>query len=390
MVGTLKLLLSRLFRGSPRSRDARLGVEHLEDRAVPADVGVLGARLDSPTVVGFRYAATGGVESFQVGVYRSADRVLDASDVFVAATTVTPGRPGRGHGTVDLGTEMPLDPARNHVLVVADPEGELAERTERNNTASFRKLAVAAVAHGYTLTGLPPAWLLPMTATLRSQGYEAAIPYVWTALSQVPVPGGTVVAGQGMAAQVRAAAAALATRPNDVIDLHLIGHSRGTGVISQAFLSLQADPGPRALELGFYQGTYLDPHVARNFGTLAEGLAELAAGTGTSTVGDFSYDPTSATAQLFAAGTLAFQAAANDPPAFVAANVDRAEMYYQRIDWDETLPGSVERLIGVNFLSPLPENVPNFSANPIEATDLGPLGIGHYEVPIWYLENVLA
>ena len=61
MVGPLKSLLSRLFRGAPRSRDGRLGVEHLEDRAVPADVGVLGARLDSPTVVGFRYAATGAV-----------------------------------------------------------------------------------------------------------------------------------------------------------------------------------------------------------------------------------------------------------------------------------------------------------------------------------------
>jgi hypothetical protein len=174
-----------------------------------------------------------------------------------------------------------------------------------------------------------------------------------------------------------------------VVDLHLIGHSRGTAVISQAFRSLEANPGPRALQLGFFQGTYLDPHVARNFGPLSAGLAELAAGTGVSTVGAFSYDPARLTARLFAAGTLAFQAGADDPPAFVSANVDRAEMYYQRLAWDQTAPGSVERLVGVNFLSPLPSEVPNFSANPIVATDLGPQGVGHYEVPVWYLNNVV-
>ena len=130
-------------------------------------------------------------------------------------------------------------------------------------------------------------------------------------------------------------------------------------------------------------------HEARNFGTLAGGLAELAARTGVSTVGDFSYDETRLSAWVFAAGTLSFQAGAGDPPAFVPANVDGAEMYYQRIAWDETLPGSVERAAGVNFLSPLPEDVPNFPTNPIDATDLGRLGIGHYEVPVWYLENVL-
>jgi hypothetical protein len=390
MLGTLTSALSRIFRRGDRPRPAvRLNAEELGERTLPADIAMLGARLDSPMVVGFDYAVAGGPGTFQVGVYRSADRLLDAGDVFVGAASVTPPASGSGTGTVNLGSEMPLDPARNHVLVVADASGVVAESNEGNNAASFRKLTIAAVTHGFTLTGTPPAWLTPMAAALRAQGYERAIPYVWTALSQTPVAGGTVIAGRALAVQVRAAAVALATRPNDVIDLHLIGHSRGTAVISQTFRSLEVNPGPRALRLGFFQGTYLDPHVARNFGSLSAGLAELAARTGVSTVGDFSYDPSRLTARLFAASTLSFQAGANDPPAFVSANVDLAEMYYQRIAWNQTLPGSAERLVGVNFLSPLPSAVPNFSANPIVATNLGPLGIGHYEVPTWYLDNVV-
>jgi hypothetical protein len=391
MFRTLKALFSRLFRaGRPRPRPAvRLNVEFLDERAVPADIAMLGARLDSPTVVGFDFAATDVTGDFQVAVYRSADLALAAADVFVAGATVTPPATGTGTGAVNLGAEMPLDPARNFVLVVADPGDVVSETDEANNTASFRKLTLGVVTHGFTLTGTPPAWLVPMVTALQAQGYEAAIPFAWTPLSQLPIRGGTIIAGNAMAVQVRAAATALATQPNDVVDLHLIGHSRGTAVISQAFRSLEQRPGPEALQLGFFQGTFLDPHVARNNGSLFAGLVELSARTGTSTVGDFSYDPNRLSARLFAAGTLAFQAAANDPPAFVSANVDRAEMYYQRIAWDQTLPGSVERVIGVNFLSPLPSAVPNFSANPIVATDLGPLGIGHYEVPIWYLNNVV-
>jgi hypothetical protein len=352
---------------------------------------MLAARLDSSTVVGFDYAVTDHTGSFEVRVYRSGDATLDAGDVFVADTTVAASGSGTGSGTVDLGEEMPLDPARNYVLVVADPGGAIGETDEANNTASFRKLTLGAIAHGFTLTGTPPAWLSPMATALRLQGYETVIPFVWTPLSQLPIPGGSIIAGNALAVQVRAAAAGMATQPNDVVDLHLIGHSRGTAVISQTFRSLELNPGPQSLQLGFYQGTFLDPHVARNSGSLLAGLAELSTRSGTSTVGDFSYDPGRLTARLFAAGTLAFQAGANDPPAYFSANVDRAEMYYQRIAWNQTLPGSAERLTGVNFLSPLPADVEAASApgTSIIATNVGQFGIGHYEVPLWYLGNVV-
>jgi hypothetical protein len=394
MFGTLAAALRRLFRTekpAPRPprppRPPRLGVEFLEDRAVPADIALLAARLDTPTVVGVGYNATDGPVTVELGVYRSADRVLDAGDVFLGETTVTAD--GRGRATIDLGAEMPIDATRNLVLVVADADNAVGETNEGNNVTSFRRLTLGAIAHGYTLTGDPPEWLNPAARALRSSGYEAVIRFVWTPLSQSPTPGGQALAGQILAARARVAAFTMATRPTDVIDLHMIGHSRGAGVVSRAFRYLEFNPGPRALRLAFFQETFLDPHVARNFAPLSVGLAELAAGTGMSTVGDFSYNPASPDARLFAAGTLSFQAGANDRPAFVAANVDRAEMFFQRIPWDATLPGSVERVIGVNFLSPLPEDVRNFSDSEIIAEDLGPLGIGHYEVPLWYLENVL-
>jgi hypothetical protein len=366
-------------------------VEVLECRALPSnglpDVAILSARLEAPTVVRFDYRAAGNPGVFQVGVYRSTDQALSGDDVAVASGTVTPPGGGLRVGRITLTSEMPIDPARKFVLVVADPGGTLAEQNEVNNTAFFRKLVVGAVTHGFTLTGTAPAWTEGVAQVLRQKGYDAAFAFDWAPLSQLPVPGGTVLAGQALAARVRVTARAVAVLPNDVVDLHLIGHSRGTAVVSQAFAGLQRLPGPRALQLGFFQQTLLDPHVARNQGALVAGLAELAANTGESHVGQFSYDETSPAARLFGAGVLAFQALAQDPPAFVPANVDLAEVFYQRLAWDQTAPGSPDRQLGLNFWSVLPGDIPNSSGRPILSLDVGRFGIGHYGVPLWYLAN---
>ncbi|HVK11063.1 MAG TPA: hypothetical protein VM597_20000 [Gemmataceae bacterium] len=376
----------------PRPR-TRLGVEALDDRALPSaglpDIAILSARLEDPTAVAFEYRKIGHTSPFRVGVYRSADPAFDPADERVGGTIVRFPGGGVRTGRVDLGAELPTDPARKYVLVVADPGGTVAERDEGNNAASFRKLALSGIAHGFTLTGQVPAWMEPMAQALEAKGYDAVIRYEWLALSQNPVPGGAVIAGQDLAARVRAAAAALAVRPGDVVDLHLIGHSRGTGVVSQALLGLDQVPGPRALQLGYTTQTLLDPHVARNEGTLAEGLTELATGTGVSRVGGFSYDPTNPTGVALATGTLTFQALAQDPPAFVPAGVDRTEVFFQRLAWYQTAPGSVELLIGLNFLSPLPGDIPNPFGWPVYSIDVGAYGVGHFEVPQWYLANVV-
>jgi hypothetical protein len=136
--------------------------------------------------------------------------------------------------------------------------------------------------------------------------------------------------------------------------------------------------------------------VARNFGPADLGTLEVlfASGTvGTSQVGQFSFDPSREFSKGFALAVLGFQASAMDPPAFVPAAVDEAESYFQRLPWNETtyiIPGqttTAEQFIGVNFLAPTTVSNPN--NRPVRYVDLGPEGVGHYEVPDWYLANVV-
>lgn len=373
---------------------ARLNLEALDDRITPAtfDANVFTVRPDAPTVVRFNYFTTDAV-AVPVGVYRSADPTFDSGDQLVGGGLIPPTG-GFGAAAAALVGELPIDPARDFVLVVADPLNQFDETIETNNVAAFRKITVAAVTHGFSVTGDPAATLVPFAAQLQAEGYDFAFPFLWTPLSQVPTPNGTAVAGQTLAAMVRAVGATLAG-PGDIVDVHLIGHSRGTSVVSQAFQSLTANPGPRAVALGYFKQTLLDPHVATNFGPAPLGAFEVlsAGGTvGTSQVGQFSFDPSREFSKAFALTVLAFQAGANDPLAFVPAGVDEAEAYIQRVPWDQTsfvIPGqstSVERLIGVNFLG---YGAGNPFGRPLRYIDLSPEGVGHYEVPAWYMLNVV-
>ena len=65
-----------------------------------------------------------------------------------------------------------------------------------------------------------------------------------------------------MAAQIDQAIASLPIQPGDVVDLHLIGHSRGGDVVSLAAGLLDRSAPP--LGGGFLELTLLDPHPARN------------------------------------------------------------------------------------------------------------------------------
>jgi hypothetical protein len=69
--------------------------------------------------------------------------------------------------------------------------------------------------------------------------------------------------------------------------------------------------------------------------------------------------------------------------------VDQPEVVFQQLAWDQTAPDSVERLIGLNFLPPPLIAVPNFSGRLVAATDVSSQGVGHIEVPDWYLANAV-
>jgi hypothetical protein len=371
-----------------------LRVEGLEGRLTPADVAVLSAQLLTPTTVQVTYETTDAPGPFPVSVYRSADTTLDPSDVPVASAQVTaPSAPGGSTWTIGLSAEMPIYPAHRYVLVVADPNNGIAEADEGNNTALFRKLALGVVTHGVEPDGMFPAWVPAMTAALEAKGYAETIAFDWAAASRLPVPGIPTLYGARMAEQIRQTAAAIATLPNDVVDLNLIGHSRGAVVISQAALFLNANPGPRGLQLGYTKMTLLDPHPARNRAPLFFGLLELVNGTGVSTIGGFSFDPSNAVSVAAAVTTLQFQAAVHDPRVVLPANVDASESYYQRLPWYQTTT-PFEQQLHFNIWGDRPSDIINLSGRPLVAINLATVpsaaGVGHTGVQFWYLGTLLG
>jgi hypothetical protein len=399
LLGRLRALFGRP-KTRPRTQPAvRLGLEALDDRTVPAvfDVAVNIAGLVTPTMAGFNFSSSGPATTVAFNVFRSADPVYDAGDELVGGNLITtPEGGGTQIGFAGLTGELTLDPTRDYVLVVADAGATVEETNEGNNTAFFRKVALGAVVHGFTVAGVPGDWHAQMAAEMQAEGYDYVLPFVWIPLSQTPAPNATAIAGETLANFVRLAAPVLAPGPFDVVDVHLIGHSRGASVVSQTFQSLMLNPGPRSVQFGFFKETMLDPHVARNFGPLPAGLAEVAGATGTeafSVVGQFSFDPSRQFSRDYSAAVLGFQSVAMDPPAFVPAAVDQAEVFFQRLPWNQTtwvIPGlsqSIEQFIGVNLITPGP--VSNPFLRPVQYIDLGPQGVGHYEVPDWYRLNVV-
>jgi hypothetical protein len=296
---------------------------------------------------------------------------------------VAPAGGGTRTGRVALARELPIDPARPYVLVVADPGNAISETDNGNNAAHFRKLTLGVLTHGLSLFGNRPTWIDQVGDALEALGYADTVRFEWVARSRLPAPDLAILTGLELAQAVRQRAAELATQPGDVVDVHFIGHSRGTAVVTVALLALQIAPGPPELALGYFKQTLLDPHVARNHGTRAAGLAELARRNGVSNVGLFSYNPNSALVRTAAAGVIAFQATAQDPVPFIPAVADEAEVFFQRLPLNRTVTS--DRLLGVNLWAELPGAIANPAGRPVVFINLAPFGVGHTNVPEFYL-----
>jgi pimeloyl-ACP methyl ester carboxylesterase len=210
---------------------------------------------------------------------------------------------------------LDIDPSENHGLVVATPSRPDLESNPDNDVASFRKWTIGAVTHGFSVAGEYQEWVDELASVLHNKqivGYDATIAYHWEAACVQPVPDTARLAAQGMAAQIVQAIKGIEQAPdfrsNDVIDIHLIGHSRGGGVITQVAGLLARDTAP--LQGGFLKLTLLDPHPARN--TRVPYYSSSGGPLG----------------QLAEEVYLQFQAVVNDPPVDIPRSVDRTEVFY--------------------------------------------------------------
>ena len=359
-----------------RSRRRRFVLEALEERLVldaaslPDIAMVSATTTDSRSirvVYNIENAPVG--QPFDVRFYRSADGQVDSSAIAIGDQIVSgTGLAVGAHDlTAPIAGGVPIDPAHPYVLAVANPDHSVPESDQGNDLASFHVYVIGAVTHGLELTPGLPAWVPLMASALKADGYDVAIPFDWSQTSRLPIPGQTQAAGMRLATAIENAVQSLPA--NAVIDLHLIGHSRGGAVISQAEIDLQAleasgqHPDLAGLQAGWTRMTFLDPHPAANL----PGAAFYSASGGP-------------LGKLVTRTYTTFQADTNDPPAVVPAGVQQSEVYFQHANPTAT-PNPSEQIFNIWGDVPV-QGASNYA-------DLTGTVNGHYEVYGWYQQNVV-
>jgi len=346
----------------------------------------------------FTYDVTeaGLAQPFDVAVYRSSSSTFDpttAIQVPVGHDITIPSQDTSNQPSVGLGPHTVVlndpdalhpDPGHEYVFVVADPMHVWGDPSNTVHESHFRKFVLGVVAHGLLLNGQVsgvPLWETQMASDLVfKNSYDLAIPFDWSNTSNLPFSGMATAAGDRLSQQIISDADALVQRlgsPGDVVDLHLIGHSRGAVVISQALqdldeVNITTDP---VIIGGFKIMTMLDPHPANN---------------------GFASPDYSAAGNFFASFLLQkyqkMQAAMQDPQVIIPPNVDEAEEYYQHTP--VSMFSGVYSSQAEAFLNLWGED-PSLIKNKSQATlqvhpltsvvdrALGP--IGHSEVPLFYV-----
>jgi hypothetical protein len=251
-------------------------------------------------------------------VYRSSNATLDAGDPLVV--TVTPpalddvgkpsGAPGLHHLTLPLEGGLPPVPRRPYVVVAAGQDQAVAT-ADPQASVSFRVHTLAVITHGgienpHWKNG--PPWELVMARTLREQGYDAVIAFNW--VSESSKPGAAARQGVRMARMILDASQQFPA--GEPVDLHLIGHSEGAVVISQALKKLGPELPP-GLKSGYTTVTLLDPHAANNGGPGRQ------------------YSIAHGPLGWVAKGLIDhYQSKAKDPAVVVPSWVDDAQVFYQQ------------------------------------------------------------
>ena len=218
-------------------------------------------------------------------VYRSARNEPDGAKPVVEQTLRIPAGPATTPKTLRIVESVNLapDPNKPYVIVVAD-------QSRHESSAWFQKHLVGVLVHGYTFrkayevakylnagAGLQMAdwlfqnedvepWQALLESTLEAACYSpATFAFNWRHASIQAVS--TELARQARARLypriVSTVTELVRAHTGDVVDLHLIGHSRGAVMVSQALLAAAAAPNA-TLRGGYIIATLLDPHPANN------------------------------------------------------------------------------------------------------------------------------
>ena len=312
--------------------------------------------------------SNGQPQPFWMRVYRSSTAALTSdSDAVPIAQLWISGDDARNNATVDARHIIAInpsdsgapyhfseplalrpDPAHPYVIATADDDGAInPDHAVTPLQDSFRIYLLGVVTHGYTLGGGGQRWVDLVATQLRGQGYDGAFGFHWESESDDALEGETVAAGHRLAQRASDAVAWLRGDDlgqasyefqeywvpglprlvgNDVVDLHLIGHSRGAVVVTQAMKEFDENVNyvPQ-LRHGFMMETLLDPHPANN------AISDYDSG---STLLDILlFDrPRAVVVDTY----LNFQNDANDPAIVIPENVQAVVDFFQHTDAADT------------------------------------------------------
>lgn len=258
----------------------------------------------------------------QFDFYRSATPTMDSASTLLGTQILYPQTDAaaltQGAHTVQMlkGAELTPNPKLPYIVVVANGNTTVHEDINSINTTYFRKYLLGVVTHGYDLTSRlyffgAPAWMITMQKDLVTFcHFDTVISVNWTPTSAVAAPNQATNAGDAMYARIVLEVSGLLKRhKGDVVDIHLIGHSRGTVVVSRALQDLSG-----VLVGSYVEVTLLDPHPANN----ADGT--------------FVSDNGSLAGHQFVSSYTDFQAKAQDPEIVLPAHTGilAVDAYYQQ------------------------------------------------------------
>jgi len=353
-------------------------------------------------------------QPFDIQIFRSDSATYSSDD----SNNVAVGQPypvtnlqqGDYTITIDLSSLAPgeapspveplaPDPLLPYVLaVVVDAQGNGPTNiTVDESQAHFHIYVIADVVPGFGAT--QPEWVQTMVNDLTAQHYDCVMPFDWD--TSAVVPGMAVLGGFQLFEQIVTQSARLAPKleQDDVIDVHLIGHSRGAAVIGLAmeylvenrfyYISLALSKTVAAsLGEGYYKVTFLDPHPA-NLATEQDVRVGVTAG-GNGVARSFQ-----AALELEAVLDYAeVSTVYSDPSIEVPARVNQAEIFYQQnatttLSNESILESPWEQYF--NLLGdPSQINVLDANKTVTQQYNLSGARLGHSEVWRWYMDNVIS
>jgi hypothetical protein len=209
-------------------------------------------------------------------------------------------------------------------------------------------------------------WVTDMANALQAKGYNATIAFPdWNSTFLSPNPSDSATAANNLYQQIVQTIAGLNLQPDDVIDLHIIAHSRGSEVTSFVLPQVLSSMVPQLAHANI-EVTLCDPHPAN----LNNGInASWAPGF---------------TNEGLLEEYLSYENTIQVPTVTIPTGVNQVEDFFETTPYTE-LSGDEGDRFNLQGLNPSQIN----SAIPVLSDEITGPGIGHTETHDFYMTNVI-